>query len=126
MKHFAALGDLTILDFLAVLEERGKEEERLKVFDDFTVTSDPSLTESAEESEALPAFGRWEKRRYALDEVVEAVAVAMVARRRDAMRKFMVVRRLLIRNYELMESTARQSVRLEQVLVFIPTRQARG
>lgn len=114
------------MDFLAVLEERGKEEERLKVFDDFTVTSDPSLTESAEESEALPAFGRWEKRRYALDEVVEAVAVAMVARRRDAMRKFMVVRRLLIRNYELMESTARQSVRLEQVLVFIPTRQARG
>lgn len=50
------------MDFLAVLGERNKEEERLNVFDDFTVTSDPSLTESAE-SEALPAFGRGVKRR---------------------------------------------------------------
>ena len=96
MMHFAVLGDLTILDFLVDLEERGKEEERLiRFFADFTVTRDPSLTESelAESDAALPAFGRRSKlkRRYALDEVVEAVTVAMVARRRDAMRKFMLM-----------------------------------
>lgn len=88
--HFAALADdLTILESFAVLEEWGKESEgRLGVFEDLAVTSDPSLTE-----EDLPAFGRGStlKMRYALDEVVEAVAVAMVARRRDAMRKFMLI-----------------------------------
>jgi hypothetical protein len=55
------------------------------------VTSDPSLTEMTE-LDAFPAFGRGStlKMRYALEEVVVAEAAAAVARRMDAMLKFMV------------------------------------
>jgi len=66
-------------------------DERLIVFVDFAVTSDPSLTEMTE-LDAFPAFGRGStlKMRYALEEVVVAEAAAAVARRMDAMLKFMV------------------------------------
>eukprot|EP00984_Skeletonema_dohrnii_P003928 scaffold1350_cov137-Skeletonema_dohrnii-CCMP3373.AAC.8 len=90
--HFAtlALADLTILACLPVLEEeRGMEEEKGRFFVDFAVM--PSLTEMTE-LEAFPAFGRGStlKMRYALEEVVVAEAAATVARRMDAMLKFMV------------------------------------
>jgi hypothetical protein len=99
-------GRTRILDDLEE-EETYKEVERLRAFDDFAVI-DPSLTEENEEIMVFPALGRGGslKMRYALEEVAVAVAVAMVARRRE-MLKFMVMmvimliitRRLL--NYEL-------------------------
>ena len=87
--HFTALD-------LAALEELDKEaEERLRIFDDFPVMNDSSLTEEGEsEGEAaFPAFGRRGtlKTRYALEEAAVTV-VMVVARRRDAMRKFMVTK----------------------------------
>ena len=106
---FLSIPSLTALDSLTVLEEMDKDEgrtrilddleeeetykevERLSAFDDFAVI-DPSLTEENEEIMVFPALGRGGslKMRYALEEVVVAVAVAMVARRRE-MLKFMVM-----------------------------------
>ena len=106
---FLSIPSLTALDSLTVLEEMDKDEgrtrilddleeeetykevERLRAFDDFAVI-DPSLTEENEEIMVFPALGRGGslKMRYALEEVAVAVAVAMVARRRE-MLKFMVM-----------------------------------
>ena len=80
------------------LEPEGtyKEEEILRILDDFVLVDNPSVTEESEYEEmAFPALGlgRSVKTRYALEEmvVVVAEAVAMpVARRMDAMLKFMV------------------------------------
>jgi len=81
--------------------------------------NDALLSEEEGERKAFPAFGRGGslKMRYALEEVVAVAVAKVVARRREAMRQFMVmiVRMmcclLLIKNYESVVGAQRMCLR---------------